>query len=279
MPHIVITGGNAGIGFAAAKLFLSKGNKVTIVGRSQSKLEEAKKLLGEVSIGICDLSSISSIDAFVQKMEPFDVLVNNAGVWLTDYTKTDNGLESTFAINHLGTMYLTLKILKSKKIVQKGSIIIVSSDLHTKGVDDLNFFDNLNEKSFDGFKAYSQTKLYNLLLAQYLATEFLPKKYSSLEIKVATVHPGFIPTTELKRNNNFFVNFIMNYIFPYLPFTTTVEDGANRIYKAFEDSNSNGKYIGNKGYEEPSELARDLELAKALWKKSLVELQLEESSF
>ena len=272
--HVVITGANVGIGKAAAKLFLSKDFRVTIVGRSKEKLEAAKNELGNVEIGICDISSQSSMDEFVKKVEPIDILVNNAGVWLNTYQKTDLNQELTFQTNHLGTMYLTVKLMENNKFHDKASIIIVSSDLHKKGVDDLNFYDNLNEKNYSGNSAYCQSKLYNLLLSLYLINNYVPEKYPEKNFKITTVHPGFIPTTELSRNLNFFLSFIKNFVLPLFPFTTTVEDAANRIYMAAIDEDSNGKYVGNKGYEDTSELAKDQEFATALWKKSVEILKL-----
>src|ERR1700712_1859760 len=102
---VTITGGNAGIGFATAKLFLSKGYKVTIVGRSKERLEAAQKELGgKVEIAICDISSLSSIDTFVKNTGAMDILVNNAGISLTEYKKSAMDQELTFQTNHLGTM-------------------------------------------------------------------------------------------------------------------------------------------------------------------------------
>ena len=272
--HVVITGGNVGIGFATAKLFKSKGYKVTIVGRSKDKLEAAQKHLENVDIGICDLSVIKSIDEYVKSTAPIDVLVNNAGVWLSEFKKSELDQELTFATNHLGTMYLTLELMKHNKLTNNASIVVVSSDLHKKGVLDLEYFDKLNATNFNGMNSYSQSKLYNLLFALYLVNKYLPQHYADKHFKVTSVHPGFIPTTELKRQTNFFISTLMDYVLPLMPFTTTVEDAANRILTAVEDSESNGKYVGNKGYEETTELAKNEEYATELWKKSVSLLKL-----
>ena len=272
--HVVVTGGNTGIGFAAAKLFLSKGYQVTIVGRSKERLEVAQKELGEVEVGICDISSLESIEAFVNSTKNIDILVNNAGVWLTKCQKSELGQELTFATNHLGTMFLTVKLMENNKLNEKASIVILSSELHKKGVDDINYFDNLNASNFSGWNAYSQTKLYNLLFAYYLVKKYIPERYSAKQYKVASVHPGFIPTTEIARSENIFFRFLLKYILPWMPMTTTVEDAAGRIFKAATDADSNGKYIGNKGYEEPVSLASDESFSIGLWNKSSVILKL-----
>eukprot|EP00835_Amoeboradix_gromovi_P001843 NODE_93_length_21581_cov_0.291919.p6 type:complete len:277 gc:universal NODE_93_length_21581_cov_0.291919:21133-20303(-) len=272
MKRVVVTGGNAGIGYGVAKLFKDKGFSVTIVGRSKENLESARAELGNVDIGICDLSNNSSIDAFVKSCDEVDVLVNNAGVWLTEYLTVDfkgSIQEQTFATNHLGTMYLTIKLMESGKLNSDASVVVVSSDLHKKGKKDLSYFDNLNLSNFDGMSAYSQSKLYNLLFSYYLVNHFIPTKYPNKSFKVSAVHPGFIPTTNLKRNNNVFIKILLNYILVWFSFTTTVDDGANRIYTAAVDPDSNGKYVGNRGYEEPSELAKNDEFATELWNKSV----------
>ncbi|CAF0959865.1 unnamed protein product [Didymodactylos carnosus] len=117
--YVLITGGNAGIGYAAAQLFLSKKADicqydVTIVGRSLERLNEAKLKLettitpdnsNVIHIGLCDISSKLSVDTFIKefKLNKIDYLINNAGVWLTEYTTSpESHLEMTFATNHLG---------------------------------------------------------------------------------------------------------------------------------------------------------------------------------
>jgi len=87
---------------------------------------------------------------------------------------------------------------------------------------------------------------------------------------VATVHPGFIPTTELSRNlQNPVAVFFMKHVLPLTPITLSVEDGARRLYKSATDVESNGRYIGNgSSYQQESATARDQPLAKELWNKS-----------
>ena len=273
VKSVTITGGNAGIGFATAKLFLAKGYKVTIVGRSKERLEVAQKELGEVGIGICDISSLPSIDTFVKNTDPIDILVNNAGISLTEYKKSDMNQELTFQTNHLGTMYLTLRMLENKKLNENGVIIVLSSKLHLKAIKDVNYFDNLAEANFKGLPEYNQTKLFNLLFTRYLVTKYLPLKFPDLHYKVATVHPGYIPT-EITRDMTKTTKFFYKYVLRWVGVSTTVEDAAGRILKCVTDPGSNGKYIGNKGYEEPSSFAKDDADALALWNKSMDILKL-----
>ena len=199
--HVVVTGGNSGIGFAAAKLFLSKGYKVTIVGRSKDRLEEARtKLEGNVEIGICDICSIASVDEFVKSIGKIDILANNAGVVMGEYKTSELGQELTFSTNHLGTMYLTVRLLENSKINERGSIVVVSSLMHMGGSKDADYFDKITEKNFSGYRAYSQSKLFNLLFARYLVTKYLPETYNGLSIKVTSVHPGYVPDTDISRS-------------------------------------------------------------------------------
>ncbi|CAF1600243.1 unnamed protein product, partial [Didymodactylos carnosus] len=151
------------------------------------------------------------------------------------------------------------------------TIVIVSSDLHKRGLkQSYEYIENLNAGNYGGMAVYSQTKLFNLLFANYLLKSYLPKHYDKYRIKVATLHPGFIPTTELSRQiQNRFLRIVMQRILPILPITTTVEDGARRIYKAATDPESNGRYIGNGNiYVEEHVTARDQTLAKQLWDRS-----------
>ena len=133
-------------------------------GRSKEKLEAVKTELGNVEIGICDISSLSSMDKFIKSIGPIDILVNNAGInlWGSGYQIGELNQELTFQTNHLGTMYLSIKLMEHKKLNDNATIVVVSSDLHTKGVDDLEFYEKQNEKNFDGMATYSQSKLFNL---------------------------------------------------------------------------------------------------------------------
>ena len=268
---VCITGGNSGIGFAAAKLFKNKGYEVTIVGRSQEKLKQAQEDLGNVKIEICDLSKKDSMDKFVGSCEAFDILVNNAGVYMSEYEETDAGQEMTYGINHLGTMYLTLEMLKHHKVNGNGSIVIVSSALHKKGVKDLDFFDKISAESYDGWATYNQSKLYNLLFALTLTKVYLPEKFPDMHYSISSVHPGYIPSTNIMKRPTG----SQTASSTAGSSSTTPEDGASRIFKAATDPESNGKYIGNIGFEDTSDLAKDDDFAKQLWLKSARTLNIE----
>eukprot|EP01035_Chromulina_nebulosa_P026246 gene26246-34336_t len=139
---IIVTGGNAGIGYATSKVLALKGAHVIIASRNEAKVnkaaEDIKKYVEEngkptpkISTYILDLSSFASIKSFAteikSKFDHIDVLINNAGIFLNPYSKTEQGFEVTLGTNGLGTAYLTNLLLPLVIKSTEGRILILSS--------------------------------------------------------------------------------------------------------------------------------------------------------
>jgi NAD(P)-dependent dehydrogenase (short-subunit alcohol dehydrogenase family) len=190
---VIITGGTSGVGKSLAYKLAESGNKVIIFARNEVKanntVNEIKNRTGneEVRYIQCDFSDRNSIqnasEAFKRTYSGLDVLVNNAGTTVPELEFTPDGIEKTFAVNHLGYFYLTY-LLKDVLINSAPSRIInVASQAHFK-ID----FDNLNgEKSYNYYKAYGYSKMANIYFTFELAWRFESKK-----ITVNCVHPGIV---------------------------------------------------------------------------------------
>ncbi len=167
----LITGANAGIGQQTALELAQMGATVVIVARDPQRGEAARAAIAtttgnpRVELLQADFASPPSIHAmatsFAARYDRLDVLVNNAGVYLTGRETTADGLERTFAVNHLGYFMTTLLLWPSLLAAPSARVINLSSDAHRQAK--LNFDDLQNERKYAGFRAYAQSKLANVL--------------------------------------------------------------------------------------------------------------------
>ena len=200
---IIITGANTGIGKETAIDLARRGARVIIACRSAEKGEEAvvevraKSGNDKVVFRRLDLASLESVRQFASKVleeEPtIDILINNAGVMACPYSKTEDGFEMQFGVNHLGHFLLTNLILDRLKESPAARIVNVSSTAHRR-TEGINFDDLNSEKSYNSFVAYGQSKLANILFTRSLA-----KRLVGTSVIANCLHPGVI-RTELGRH-------------------------------------------------------------------------------
>jgi retinol dehydrogenase-12 len=270
MKHAVITGANAGIGFATAKALLTKGYKISMFCRDLVKAEAAKAELTRLSkndnidIFQVDFASLKSIEqactSFKEKYSKLDVLVNNAGATFADFALTEDGIERTMAVNHFGYFATTYHLLPLL-INNNSRIVNVSSKAHYKG--EINF-DTINEaQGYFVFKQYGNSKLANVFFTKYLANQLKGKGVS-----VNCLHPGVVKTQIGNKAGNKFFGFIWSL---FSAFGLSVDKGAETsIYLASSEEikNTTGMYFDEKRAYKGSDLSRNEELQKALWKWS-----------
>ena len=166
----LVTGASSGIGRTAALELASKGATVVMVSQDRDRGEAARLDLAaqsnsdSIDLMLADLSSQSAIkhlaDRFREKYDGLHVLLNNAGRLLSRRTTTEDGLETTFAVNHLGYFLLTLSLIDILKASAPSRIVNVSSSAHRFGT--MKFDELQLEKGYGGYKAYSQSKLANI---------------------------------------------------------------------------------------------------------------------
>jgi retinol dehydrogenase-12 len=172
VPVCIITGGNSGIGKAAAVGIAKKGFHTVIVARDEARGRAAKEEIqstggsGKVDLVLGDLGSLDATRRLagdlLSRYDRIDVLINNAGLWNSTRTETPDGLEITFAVNHLAHFLLTNFLLNRIKDSAPSRIINVSSALHRDG--SIDFLDLQAEHSYGKVQAYSNSKLCNMAI-------------------------------------------------------------------------------------------------------------------
>lgn len=194
----VVTGGTAGIGLVTARELVRRGADVTLVGRNARRGEAAVAAIraaaegdGVVDFIAADLSEQEQIRAFVRafcdRQPRLDVLVNNAGGLFGSRQTTADGIERTFALNHLGYFLTTLLLLPWLQAAGSSRIVVVASQAHRSAR--LDFDDLQGEHRYNRWTAYRRSKLANLLFTYELA-----RRLTGRGITANALHPGFVAT-------------------------------------------------------------------------------------
>ena len=194
---VIITGANTGIGLETAVDLSKRGARVVMACRDEGKgrkaVEEvvARSQNKDVVFSQLDLASLRSVKEFssrvLEEETHIDILINNAGVALTPYTKTEDGFELQLGVNHLGHFLLTNLLLERLKAAPAARVINVSSRAHHGGV--INFEDLQSERSYGPHQAYKQSKLANVLFTRALA-----RRLEKTNVTTYSLHPGVVQT-------------------------------------------------------------------------------------
>ena len=267
----LITGGSDGIGFVAALELARMGAQVVIVGRNAVKTKDAvDRIINEtgnhsVRYLLADLSSqgdVRRLAAQVKEQLPrLDVLLNNAGAIFLSNRRSVDGIEMTFALNHLGYFLLTTLLLDLLKDSAPARIVNVSSSSH--GSPGKFRLEELPKPgSNGGYRAYGRSKLCNILFTYELA-----RRLEGSDVAVNTLHPGLV-RTNIARNNGVLgrvVNFFIG-----ARGVAAIKGAETLIYLASspEVSGTTGKYFVNCRSLPSSSLSYDTELAYGLWELS-----------
>lgn len=267
----IVTGATSGIGQVTARVLAEKGATVIIVGRNKEKcvqtVDNIRNLTNnsKVEFILADLSILNDVKSlakqFLKKYDRLDVLVNNAGVSIQKRQETIDGIEATFAINHLSHFLLTNLLLDVIKSSAPARIINVSSALHTRTP--LNFDDLEGKIKYGGMNAYGKSKLANVLFTYELA-----RRLEGTGVTVNAVHPGLV-STNLSSNSGGFAKIIWKII---TIFALSAEQGAeSSIYLATspEMEGITGKYYSKMKMVPSSKDSYDEKNAKRLWDVSL----------
>ena len=269
---VMITGANSGIGKQTA-IQLAK-MKATVImvcrnaKRGKDALQEIKKKSGSESVElfIADLSNQDSIARmtleFKKKYDRLDVLINNAGLMIRKKTLTDEDFEITFAVNYLGHFILTNLLLDLMKKSVPSRIINVSSGIHFRGninLDDINY-----SNGYSMFKAYSDSKLANILFTYALA-----RRLEGTGVSANTLNPGVVRTNIVHREFTVVID-ILYYALARL-FTISPKRGAKTsvfLASSPKIENITGKYFHKSKPVKSSQLSYDTTLQNKLWELS-----------
>jgi NAD(P)-dependent dehydrogenase (short-subunit alcohol dehydrogenase family) len=265
---ILVTGATSGIGLEASVDFASRGATVVMVGRDPERTDRAvaevksRAKAGDVSSLLCDFGSQRQIralaDAYRAKHARLDILVNNAGLVSPSRTLTEDGIETTFAVNHLGYFLLTNLLLDLVVKSAPSRIVNVSSEGHRRGsmdFDDLGF-----AKGYFIMAAYSRSKLGNVLFTRELA-----RRLEGKNVTVNCLHPGGVATgiwAKAPKGTRTLIALLGKLFF------ISAHEGAQTIvYLATSPdvASVTGEYFKNNRSVKIARLGRDDALAAKLW--------------
>lgn len=268
---VVITGATSGIGAVAAQKLAAMGARIVAVARSRDRGEATLARLRELSPGLshrvhyADLSRIDEtkrVASEIAAAEPkIDVLINNAGALFGKRELTPDGLELTFATNHL-SYFIVTEVLRERLIASAPARIVNTSSEAHRGVkidlDDLQF-----SKAFSGLTAYRRSKLCNILFTRELA-----RRFAGTGVTANALHPGFVNTRfgdAAKGSLRLIFGFLKNL-------AISPEKGAETIVflaSAREVDGITGQYFFRCREKVPSKEARDDAAARRLWDESM----------
>ena len=263
----IVTGANAGIGMETARGLAEMGATVVMVCRDRERGEAAQREIKQstgndaVELMICDLGSQASIRQFAadfkENHDRLGVLVNNAGVLLRERSLNEDGIERTFAVNHLGYFLVTNLLLDVLKKSSPSRIVNVSSTAHKYGKLDIGGW--VAGRDYSAFGAYSNSKLANVLFTYELA-----RRLQGTGVTANCLHPGGVGTN-LFRGLPGFLQTLIKLV------TIGPERGARTsIYLASspEVEGITGKYFVRRRQQKSSETSRNEEAARRLWEVS-----------
>lgn len=274
---VLITGATSGIGEVAAHQLAGMGARVVIVARSPEKgaqtMASIQKTTGSqaVELLLADLSAQADIRRLAAEFKAghdrLDVLVNNAGVFNLSRELSRDGIEMTWATNHLNYFLLTNLLLDVLKASAPARIVNVSSDAHRGG--SIRFDDLGGAEKYSSWQAYSQSKLANVLFSYELA-----RRLTGSGVTVNALHPGFV-RTNFARNNGRFSRLLVP-IFQLAAISP--EKGAETmVYLASspEVAGVSGSYFDKKKAVRSAEASYDEAVARQLWEASAQMVGLE----
>jgi NAD(P)-dependent dehydrogenase (short-subunit alcohol dehydrogenase family) len=267
----VITGATSGIGLVAAERLAAMGARLVLVGRDKGRGEAAlarirsKTPSAELRIHYADLSRLAEMNHLAAEIAALelriDVLINNAGAMFNERRLTEDGLERTFALNHMAYFVLSNRLKDRLIAAAPARVVNVASDAHRGNT--LDFADLQGARDYRGFRAYGRSKLANILFTRELA-----RRLAGTGVSANCLHPGFV-ATRFGDNNGGLFGFgigIAKRLFALSP-----EQGAETIVylaAAPDLANTTGGYFAKSRPVTPTAAAREDGAARRLWEES-----------
>lgn len=266
--HVLITGGNSGIGKATAEELARRGAEVTITARNPergaSAAQEITTSTGKaVGVEPLDLASLDSIRAFATRfsLDRLDVLINNAGVMTGKRLETPDGFEWTFGVNHLGPFLLTNLLTDLLVAGEASRVITVSSENYRRAEDGLDFDDLQATRRFNSNMAYAASKLANVLF-----TIELDRRLAGRGLAAKALHPGVVGTSFAQGpEGSKLMGVMMRVLKPFL--ATPAKGAATSVHLATapDEEIGRGLYWADGDVKERTPIASDEAAARRLW--------------
>ncbi len=266
---VLVTGATAGIGEVSAQALAGQGAHVIVVSRSPQKCDEtvagikAATSSANVEAMPADLSVQQDVrdvaKRFLDKYDRLDVLLNNAGAIYTTRTLSKDGIELTWALDHLNYFLLTHLLLDALKAAPAARVVNVSSGAHFAAPNGINFDDVQGERKYSGFGAYAQAKLANVMFTYALA-----RRLQGTRVTTNVLHPGAVATNFGQNNSG-----LLGKLWKLLGrFTLSPEQGAKTsIYltSSPEINGVTGKYFDKCKDVRSSKASYDEDAQQRLW--------------
>jgi NAD(P)-dependent dehydrogenase (short-subunit alcohol dehydrogenase family) len=276
----VVTGANSGTGFEAAKVLASRGATVILACRNAMKADEAARRIqmthrgSRVETQSLDLGSLKSVReaaaAILERHDRLDLLINNAGVMVPPYGKTEDGFETQIGTNHFGPYVFTGLLLDCLQATQGSRVVTMSSGAHRMGrihFEDLHF-----ERAYRAWAAYSQSKLANLLFTYELQRRLSAARSGTLAV---AAHPGWA-RTELQRHAGW-ISWLRAIGLEALLSQDALGGALPLLRAATDPALKGGEYLGPAGFQEmkgapvlvqSTPRSHDADLQQRMWRCS-----------
>jgi len=271
---VVITGATSGIGYHAARKYAAHKADVLCINRNLQKSEAlCREIENEFGVRcdfkIADLSDVQDIRRVAGELlglnRPIDVLIHNAGIYLTKRELTGAGLEKVFVIQYLASFILNFVLMEKLKAQEKARIIMVNSEGHRFAawglrLDDLNW----EKRRYSGLKSYGSAKI-----AQLLSMIVFNERLQNTGVTINSMHPGAVKTDTGQENGPLYRWFKRNFIDKTLKSPEISAEALYYLGVSKEVEAASGKFFNLTTEEVPAPPALDKEVAFELWEKSL----------
>lgn len=267
---VLVTGGNAGIGRATALGLATMGADVAITGRDRGRTDDAADEIRastgrQVEVFVADLSSQSEVrrlaDEVLQTHPRIDVLVNNVGGYWNTRHVTADGLEHTFALNHLASFLLTNLLLDRLKQGAPARVVTVSSNAQAMGR--IDFADLQGERSYSGSRAYNQSKLANVLFTYELA-----RRMQATSLTANALHPGVVSTSFGAEDPGRIQRLFVPIMRPFMKAPAQGAATSIHVASAPDLEQVTGRFFANSKPKRSSKRSYDEAAAARLWQVS-----------
>jgi NAD(P)-dependent dehydrogenase (short-subunit alcohol dehydrogenase family) len=273
---VVVTGGNSGIGYETAAALGAAGARVLVTARNADKGRAALADLvtrldgsGQVQLVVFDLADLASVrrgaEEILELAPRLDVLVNNAGLVLSERSETVDGFEATFATNHLGPFLLTNLLLERLRSSAPARVVNVASSAHYTARSGMPFDDLQNTKArYRGMRVYGQSKLANILFTVELARRLAGSGVTANALHPGTVRTGYGADGDARGLLAFGIKISQRF------FLSPAQGARTSVYLASspEVEGVSGKYFVKCTETQPRKWAQDPDAAKRLWQVS-----------